>query len=200
VTGRGIALNGASSSGKSSIGAALQDLSHEPWLLLGVDTFLPLLGREWLWAPAEGVRGRFGREGVRFDAQDDGLMIVTLGPAGRRLMDGLRTSVTALLEHGHDLILDLVLLDGDDRSRWRAAVAPAEVLWAGVECPLAVLEHRERARGDRQHGLARAQIGAVHEGMDYDVVVDTSAISPTEAAQVILTELDGPAPAGQVRE
>lgn len=169
---------------------------------MGVDTFLPLLGREWLWAPAQGIRGRHGREGVRFDPQEDGSVVVTLGEAGRRLMDGLRNCVAALLEDGHDLILDLVLLDADDRARWPAAVAGggAGVVWVGVECPLEVLEHREMARGDRQLGLARAQVGAVHEGMTYDVVVDSSAVSPAEAAQAILTTLRPRWALGQVRE
>ena len=178
-------MNGASSSGKSSIGAAFQRLVDEPWLLIGVDTFLPLLGAEWLWVPMRDLRGRHGRDGISFDAQADGSVTVTTGPAGRRLFDALRTTVAALVADGHDLILDLVLLDETDRANWLAAIVDAEVLWVGIECPLDVLEAREHARGDRVLGLARAQVHAVHEQMTYDVVIDSSTVSPDEAAAAI---------------
>jgi chloramphenicol 3-O phosphotransferase len=100
VTGRVIALNGASSAGKTTVGAALQGRLDEPWMLIGVDTFLPLLGAEWLWVPMQAIRGRHGRDGISFNQLGDGSVTVSMGAAGRRLMDGLRTSVAALLAEG----------------------------------------------------------------------------------------------------
>jgi chloramphenicol 3-O phosphotransferase len=189
VTGRVIALNGASSAGKTTVGAALQGRLDEPWMLIGVDTFLPLLGAEWLWVPMQDIRGRHGRDGISFDQLGDGSVTVSMGAAGRRLMDGLRTSVAALLAEGHDLILDLVLLDAADRASWRAAIGDAGVLWVGIECPLPELEIRERARGDRVRGLARAQVASVHRDMVYDVVIDSSTTTAEQAADLIVDRL-----------
>jgi chloramphenicol 3-O phosphotransferase len=189
VTSRVIALNGPSSVGKSSIGGAIQAASEEPWILIGIDTFLPLLGPDYLWVPMQGIHGRKGRQGISFDRQPDGSVAVTIGPAGRRLMDGLRTAVAALVADGHDLILDLVVLDLHEQGWWRAALTGADVLWVGVECPLAVLEAREQTRGDRVLGLARAQAGAVHQGMAYDLVIDTSTTPVEQAAATIIDRL-----------
>jgi chloramphenicol 3-O phosphotransferase len=51
---------------------------------------------------------------------------------------------------------------------------------------LAVLEEREKARGDRRSGLARFQFERVHDQKQYAMEVDTSVHSPTESAAAIL--------------
>lgn len=45
MAGTIVYLNGVPSAGKTSIGRALQDALDEPFLLLGVDTFLRMLPR-----------------------------------------------------------------------------------------------------------------------------------------------------------
>ena len=59
------------------------------------------------------------------------------------------------------------------------------LFFVGVLAPLHVLEARERQRGDRMIGLARWQYARVHEGMKYDLEVDTSSANPTECAELI---------------
>jgi chloramphenicol 3-O phosphotransferase len=48
-----------------------------------------------------------------------------------------------------------------------------------------VLDEREAHRGDRTVGQARAQHAVVHTFLDYDVVVDTSVVSPQEGARAV---------------
>jgi chloramphenicol 3-O phosphotransferase len=43
TSGRIILLNGTSSSGKSSVARALQEVLSEPYLHLGIDTFIAML-------------------------------------------------------------------------------------------------------------------------------------------------------------
>ena len=64
-------------------------------------------------------------------------------------------------------------------------LADFEVFWVGVYAPLDVLEARERQRGDRLIGLARWQYDRVHEGMNYDLEIDTSIATPMECAKLI---------------
>ena len=69
------------------------------------------------------------------------------------------------------------------------------MLFIGVRCPLAVLEQRERARGDRLVGHARGHAHLVHAHGLYDLEVDTSVAGPEECAEQILRHLhDGPPP------
>ena len=61
----------------------------------------------------------------------------------------------------------------------RRAFAGLDVFTVGVTCPIEVLEARERARGDRVLGRARGLAGVVHGFLDYDLMVDTGAVSYT---------------------
>jgi Chloramphenicol phosphotransferase-like protein len=50
----------------------------------------------------------------------------------------------------------------------------------GVLCPIGVAEERERVRGNRTLGWARAHADIVHAQIRYDVTVDTSLANPAE--------------------
>jgi len=58
-----------------------------------------------------------------------------------------------------------------------------------VECPLTELENREIARGDRDIGLAKLQYESIHEGVIYDISVNTLVNSPGQCAQYIIDSL-----------
>jgi len=62
--------------------------------------------------------------------------------------------------------------------------------FAGVFSPIAALEQRERARGDRKIGLALYQAAVVHVSSEYDVEVDTHQLSPNQAAQKVMSRLE----------
>jgi chloramphenicol 3-O phosphotransferase len=70
---------------------------------------------------------------------------------------------------------------GDDFRR-------AEASWyAGVAAIGAVA--REHGRSDRVGGMARLQATRVHEGVVYDLVVDTTAASAADCARTIASHL-----------
>jgi chloramphenicol 3-O phosphotransferase len=64
-------------------------------------------------------------------------------------------------------------------------LAPFQVFLVGVHARLETLEAREKARGDRLIGLARWQFDRVHNGMVYDLEIDTDHASPAECALAI---------------
>ena len=55
----------------------------------------------------------------------------------------------------------------------------------GVHCPLSELERRERNRGDRGPGEARADFHIVHSFIEYDLEVDSTQPSEAIAAAVV---------------
>jgi chloramphenicol 3-O phosphotransferase len=67
ITGRVVLLHGTSSSGKSTVARAVQRLSDDPWVHLGIDTFWNAIDERWMeHGPhaAEGFlldRGRYDR-------------------------------------------------------------------------------------------------------------------------------------------
>ncbi len=87
---------------------------------------------------------------------------------------------------GANVIIDDVFLGGPaSQEPWRKALAGLDVLWVGVRCESEVAEAREIARGDRPKGMAAAQAEKVHEGVSYDVEVDTTHMESLACARTI---------------
>ena len=185
--GRILVLNGTSSSGKSTLAKALQTLLPEPWLVVGIDTFVFALPRRYLDQPAWSEVFRY----VRPDGATEGPFRIETGPLGQQLVAGMHRSVAALAEAGLSVIVDHVLLETAWLDDARRCWAPFDWSLVGVRCPLAVVEQRERDRRDRTLGQAAAQFAIVHEDRAYDLEVDTSVLSPDDAAARIVRSLSG---------
>ncbi|UNO44097.1 chloramphenicol phosphotransferase CPT [Streptomyces sp. MST-110588] len=174
-----IVLNGGSSSGCSTLARCLQDLLPRPWLTLGTDTFAEAL-------PAALRNGEAGAGGL--DIAPDGS--VGVGPVFRALEDGWIRGVAAMARAGTGVIVDEVFLGGRaSQERWLAALGGLNVLWVGVRCDPAVAAAREAARGDRVAGMAAGQAHSVHEGVRYDIEVDTGSADPLTCARYVAAQV-----------
>jgi chloramphenicol 3-O phosphotransferase len=175
---RVIILNGVGSVGKSATAKALQAITATPFLRVAMDAFFDMVPETMIGHP----------EGVVFapatDAGAPSIAIAT-GAVMDRAMRGMRRAIAAMAAEGNDLIVDDVMLGRGEADEYRALLAPFELRFVGLFAPLAVLEARERARGDRQIGLARWQYDRVHSGIAYDLEIDTSIASPQECAGTI---------------
>ncbi|WP_406829417.1 AAA family ATPase [Pedococcus sp. KACC 23699] len=180
---RVVVLNGGSSSGKSALSAVLVDLLPGTWLRLNVDTLIDAL-------PSS------------FDEVEGGLVLrpdgtIETGPEWRRVERAWMGGIAAVAREVAVVVEDGFLSGPVAQQRWREALEGMQVLWVGVRCDPEVAAARERDRGDRVLGMARAQALSVHEGIDYDLEVDTSGSSPKECAAVVAAHVstpDGPNP------
>ncbi|GGW70688.1 hypothetical protein GCM10010503_54960 [Streptomyces lucensis JCM 4490] len=167
-----IILNGGSSSGKSGIARCLQAVLPGPWPAFGIDSLIDALP----------VRMRAADGGIRFT--DDGG--VSVGADFRALEAAWMAGMAAMARAGARVIVDDVFLGGAaSQQRWREAVDGLDVLWVGVRCDAAVAAAREIARGDRTPGMAASQADAVHEGVVYDLEVDTAHTESLACARAI---------------
>ena len=167
-----IVLNGGSSSGKSGIARCLQAVLPDPWLALGVDTLIQAMPAS-VQASAEGIE--FAADGA-----------VTVGPEFRTLEAAWIEGVAAMARAGARIIVDEAFLGGAaSQQRWRNALGALPVLWVGVRCQAAVAAGREIARGDRVAGMAAAQADVVHQGVVYDLLVDTTHTEALDCARAI---------------
>ncbi len=161
-----VLLNGTSSSGKSSLVAALQDRFVEPALDAGLDKFIFMLAKSALdthWGDILGNLTRSGR-------------------LGHQLVSAMHTSIAAIARSGLNVVADHVLVE----QRWLLQCTDLfdgfRVYFVGVHCPPGVLDTREVDRKDRTLGQARAQYALVHRNCLYDIEVDTCTGSVADCA------------------
>jgi chloramphenicol 3-O phosphotransferase len=179
VTTQVIVLNGGSSSGKSGIARCLQAILPGHWLALGVDTLIQAMPVS-LHKSASGI-----------EIAPDGE--VSIGPEFRALEAAWIEGVAAMARAGARIVVDEVFLGGvASQERWRRALDGLGVLWVGVKCEGAVAAGREVARGDRVAGMAVAQLGVVHQGVRYDLEVDTTHAESMECARIIAAHASAP--------
>lgn len=183
--GKIIILNGTSSSGKTSVLHALQNLMDEPYLEAGIDKFIFMLPSRYLDRPL----------------WDDVLgLAASAGETGRQLVSGMHRAIRTLSLNGNNVLADHVLVE----SRWVRECSELfhdlPTYLVGLYCPLEVLEERECSRKNRTLGQARAQYPLVHAHGIYDLVVDTSCTSPEACAALIKQRLDDPLPPQAVRQ
>jgi chloramphenicol 3-O phosphotransferase len=174
MPGTVIVINGTSSSGKSSIIRALQDKLNAPYIDMGVDRFIFMLPKRYLNRPLwDDVLGKADQAGA----------------TGHRLVAGMHRAIAAASQSGLNVLADHVLVEkewADDCARLFADL-PAYLI--GIQCPLEVLEERERQRQDRTLGQARLQFPVTHKYAYYDLQVDTSLWTVAECADAIIQRL-----------
>jgi chloramphenicol 3-O phosphotransferase len=86
--------------------------------------------------------------------------------------------------------VDEVFLGGAaSQQRWLAALGSLPVLWVGVRCEAGVAAGRELARGDRVPGMAASQAELVHQGVRYDLEVDTTRTEAVDCARAIVARM-----------
>jgi len=169
-------LNGGSSSGKSGIARCLQAILPDPWLAVGDDLLIQAMP----------VSMQASEAGIEF-AADGG---VSVGPQFRALEAAWMEGVAAMARAGARVIVDEIFLGGAmSQQRWRKALAGLDVLWVGVRCDGAVAAGRELARGDRVQGMAVSQAEVVHQGVAYDLEVDTTHTEAVVCARTIAAQI-----------
>lgn len=172
LTTQVIVLNGGSSSGKTGIARCLMAILPQPWIRLGIDDLLDALPPSLMGSGS----------GVEFGSRGE----ITIGEEFREIQAAWMTGVAAMARAGARIIVDDVFLGGVvSQQRMRTHLEGIEVLWVGVHCQPEIAVGREMARGDRMAGMAATQSDMVHEGVVYDLEVDTSHRESLDCARDI---------------
>ncbi|MFE5212500.1 chloramphenicol phosphotransferase CPT [Streptomyces sp. NPDC056600] len=167
-----IILNGGSSAGKSGIVRCLQSVLPDPWLAFGCDSFVDAL-------PA---RMRSSQDGIELGPDGE----VTVGAEFRAMEAAWTEGIATTARAGARVIIDDVFLGGArSQQRWLRVLDGLDVLWVGVRCDSTVASGREIARGDRVRGMAAMQADLVHQGVAYDLEVDTTRTESLACARAI---------------
>lgn len=183
-----IILNGGSSAGKTTLCKAIQDTMPQPFMLLGIDAF-------WLALPPKQLNldlvdpdyysWRYEKFG------DEEYFRIVPGRLLNLAMTTRYEAVAPFLKNGINVVADEVFWTPAWARAAHETLSQFEVFLVGVYCDDAVLESREKARGDRWSGWARGSQFFAHRNMQYDITINTSRKSPTECALEIKSAIDG---------
>lgn len=177
-----IYLNGTSSVGKTTIAKAVQEEMEQPYLRIGIDQMIDLM-------PAKVNNWQGGKADLGFswesktDENGNPLQILCMGPLAKQMSGLLRDIVVAMVRNGQYVIIDDINYEGQDV--WKNALKDFDVLWVGITASIEIIEEREKARGDRQVGQARAAAPIVHKGFTYDLFLDSSKEPTAQIVQKI---------------
>lgn len=186
MAGQIVILNGPPRAGKSSIVAAIQESFDGVWMNLGVDGFMAMTPARYM--PGIGLRPG----GERPD----------LEPLVAVLYRGLYESIAAHSRLGVNVVVDVGHHDRYSSTlgilpSCAAVLAGLPVLFVGVDCPVSVARERRRATWGGEGFATSTQLAdpvtlwheAVHDGVTYDLKVDTSELSPEDIADLIRQRL-----------
>lgn len=167
-----IYLNGPSSSGKTTLAKALQRAFEDPFLHVGIDKIIGWMPEKVNdWTGGEASLGYSWKKGT--DASGNPLQELQIGPYAEKIAKTFQEVVLILAKMGHHLIIDDVSFGKKQVDEWKELLKDFGVLWVGVNAPLSILEQREKERGNRMGGSARAQFHKVHVNTTYDLEIDT---------------------------
>ncbi len=184
-----VLLNGTSSAGKSSMARALQAMMDLPYLHTGIDHFLERVPPGFIVA-SDGVHPAEAEGLLAVIGAGPRLVEVRIGPAGLRLLAGMYAAIAALARAGNHVVVDDVIHDRRVLRAMVGALRDLPVLFVGVRLPLEVAEQRERDRGDRLPGGARAFYDHVHAHGVYDLDLDATTATPEACAAQIKAALE----------
>ena len=153
ASGKIIFLNGASSSGKSTLARALQQSLEEPFWCFSIDHL-----RDSGVLPLERI----------FAGEFDWPM---LRPA---FFDGFHRCLSVIAGAGNNLIVEHIVESEAWMKQLVNLLSAFDVFFVGIHCPLRELARRELARGDRRIGEASDDFQNIHSLAVYDLELDST--------------------------
>ena len=164
MAGEIILLNGASSSGKSTLARGLQLALDEPFWHFSIDHL-----NEAKVLPIERLQsGEFPWSKWR-----------------EQFFEGFHRCLPALAEAGNKLIVEHIVETEAWMLRLVRLLRNLDVFFVGIHCPLPELVKRESERGNRRLGDARIDFESTHNFAKYDFEISSTQSNAKNVESVI---------------
>jgi chloramphenicol 3-O phosphotransferase len=184
VKGKLIVLNGGSSSGKTSVARAFQELTPECWMHLGIDLF-------WYGIPQsqldlQHVRPEYYTWDVVVEADGLQWFSVTPGPLLDKAMHARYRAIRVYLEEGMNVIADDLIWKRDWLVDFLRIFEGYEVWMVGIHVSDDKGIGREAERYNRVPGTNRGSARAAHADAEYDFELDSTEVPTLALARELL--------------
>ncbi len=159
--GQLILINGATGAGKTTLCKSIRENVNIPFLHYSLDFFVfdaDVLPKRK--APEFGISWSQMRENV---------------------IEGFYISIVALLAAGNNLVVDIIVENEEQKNQLLQLLKDEDVFSVGLHCSLPELIFREKARGDREVGLAEVDFKTVHTFIKYHLEIESAEIQQMTA-------------------
>jgi chloramphenicol 3-O phosphotransferase len=185
IGGTVIIVNGTSAVGKTSIIKAFQTKQSTPWLSIGIDNFFVgvIPPKFYLEDKPE---HRLVMHGVASEDKEGKLFTLEIGPEGQKIIKGMHRSIAEYARAGNNIIVDYIKYDPAWIADLQESLRGIKIIWVGVTASLEAIQKREKERGTSPEGHARSIYSTVHQGITYDLMLNTDALTPEQSADKII--------------
>ena len=129
-----------------------------------------------------------------YDEHGNVLQHIQLGSYAKKISLLLKRIANTILDSGINLIIDEVCVgEHSSMADWKKSLAQYKVLYVGINASVEKLEEREKSRGDRIFGSARAQWLEIHINAIYDIELDTDKLTLDDCIDMILKKIESDA-------
>ena len=157
-----VVLNGASSSGKTTLARELQLTFQEPYLRFGTDTVHSML-------PSRFAGGK--------KTQNENIV--------RTAILGMNSCAATFADAGNNVIVDTVMLNRESVAECARALVRYRAFFIGLFCDDGELRRRSSGRGRDMVNIALQQARYVHTHSIYDLKISTEGKSPSVMAEQV---------------
>ncbi len=163
--GKIIFVNGATSSGKTTIAKLLQANMDEPFWHYSIDHFLD-----------SGILpiNRFKKKEFEWASHRE------------LFFEGFHNSIPIFARAGNNLIVEHIIETKEWGDRLLHLLKHFDTYFVGIHCTLAELERRELERGDRPIGGAKKDFNSIHLHIEYNLELD-STDSPDKNVDLLIS-------------
>ncbi len=191
-------INGTSSTGKTTLARKLQALWPTPMIYLGLDSWITTVLAEKYWEQAvnlDQIKDDLSvKQGTHFLLPNtvDNLTPwpkIASGSVSDQAVAILHDTALAFLNKGSSVVLDGVFLSPTWRDDFLLKTAHCSRCLIQMIAPDTVLKARERQRGDRMKDVFRSLNLIIHQGLDYDLSLDSGILSEQQCVEKTLSWL-----------
>lgn len=190
-----IVINGTSSTGKTTTARTLQKIFPKPLFYLGLDLWISETLCERFWEPAVRIEdikhNQENQLGTHFllphtEHNPTPWPMVGSGPASDAAIYVMHQTAVDFYQRGYWVIIDHVFLASRWYQNFMETTKDCQRFLIKFTSEEAILEQREKARGNRMPNVFRALNECIHQNVAYDLLIDTSHTTPLSTAESIM--------------
>jgi chloramphenicol 3-O phosphotransferase len=164
---------GTSSTGKTTLGRALQKNLPTYWQYMGLDIFFAGMPQQY----GGGLNGPLSAVGFSYEQKETDAKI-SYGEIGEKVLQGMISSAIAFSMKGIDLIFDDMIIDEGHASIWKEALIGHESIVVHLSASTDILARRNDARKNPPR-LALNHV-EMNKLIPADILLDTGLLTAEE--------------------